>query len=134
MHTQLTGTTIGTAGSYNNSGNTIAKATDGNLSTFFDAQASNGDWVGLDLGSSKTISQIAYAPRSGYASRMTGGEIQISTTADFSSGVTTIYTITGTPAAALTTVMLSSPVTARYIRYLSPNSSHGDIAEFQAYS
>ena len=134
VHTQLTGTTIGTAGSYNNSGNTIAKATDENLSTFFDAQASNGDWVGFDLGSSKSINQIAYAPRSGYASRMTGGEIQISTTADFSSGVTTIYTITGNPAAALTTVTLSSPVTARYIRYLSPNSSHGDIAEFQVFS
>ena len=32
-HTKLTGTTIGTTGSYNNSGNTIAKAIDGSTST-----------------------------------------------------------------------------------------------------
>ena len=134
MHTKLTGTTIGTAGSYNNSGNTIAKATDGSTSTFFDGQASSGNWVGLDLGSAKSISQIAYAPRSGYGSRMTGGQIQISTTADFSSGVTTIYTITGTPPSGLTTVTLSSPVTARYVRYLSPAGSHGDISEFEVFS
>ena len=133
-HTKLTGTVIGTAGSYNNSGNTIAKAVDGSTSTFFDGQAATGDWVGLDLGSVKSVSQIAYAPRSGYASRMTGGMIQISTTADFSSGVTTIYTITGTPGSSLTTVTLSSPVTARYIRYLSPASSHGDISEFQVFA
>ena len=133
-HTRLTGTTIGTAGSYNNSGNTIAKATDGSTSTFFDGQASSGNWVGYDLGSAMSISQIAYAPRSGYASRLTGGQIQISTTADFSSGVTTIYTITAAPASGLTTITLSSPVTARYIRYLSPAASHGDISEFEVFS
>ena len=132
--TKLTGTTIGTAGSYNNSGNTIAKATDGSTSTYFDGQASNGNWVGLDLGSAKPISQIAYAPRSSYGSRLTGGQIQISTTADFSSGVTTIYTITGTSPNTLTTVTLTSPVTAQYVRYLSPDGSHGDISEFQVFS
>ena len=134
VHTKLTGTTIGTAGSYNNSGNTIAKATDGSTSTYFDGQASNGNWVGLDLGSAKSISQVAYAPRSSYGSRMTGGVIQISTTADFSSGVTTIYTINSTPTNGLTAVTLSSPVTARYVRYLSPDGSHGDISEFQIFN
>ena len=130
---QLTGATIGTSGSYQNDGNTIVKATDGNLSTFFDGPTSDGNWVGLDLGSSKTIAQIAYAPRSGYASRMVGGEIQISTTANFTSGVTTIYTIKATPTTgSLTTVTLFSPVTARYIRYLSPSGSNGDISEFQS--
>ena len=134
VHTKLTGTTIGTAGSYNNSGNTIAKATDGSTSTYFDGQAGSGNWVGYDLGSAVSITQIAYAPRSGYASRLTGGQIQISTTADFSSGVTTIYTITAAPASSLTTITLSSPVTARYIRYLSPAASHGDISEFEVFS
>jgi hypothetical protein len=132
---KLTGTTIGTPGSYQNDGNTIAKATDGNVSTFFDGPTANGNWVGLDLGNSKTIAHIAYAPRSGYASRMVGGEIQISTTANFTSGVTTIYTIKTTPTTgSLTTVTLSSPVTARYIRYLSPNGSYGGISEFQAFA
>ena len=89
-HTKLTGTTIGTAGSYANSGDTIAKATDGSLSTYFDGPTANGDYVGLDLGSSKSITQFAFAPRSGYASRMVGGEIQVSTSATFTTGVTTV--------------------------------------------
>jgi hypothetical protein len=130
--TQWTGTTIGTAGSYQNDGNTIAKATDGNLSTFYDGASANGNWVGLDLGTAESISQINYAPRSGWAGRMVGGMFQISTTANFSSGVTTIYTITATPVVgSFTTIILSSPVMARYVRYLSPTGSYGNIAEMQ---
>ncbi len=129
---RLTGKTIGTAGSYKNDGNTIAKATDGNLSNYFDGPVANGNWVGFDLGSSKTIEQIAFVPRYGFASRMTGGKIQISTTADFSTGVTTIYTISTAPVnGKLTTITLTKPVTARYVRYLSPNGSYGDICEFE---
>ncbi len=59
---QLTGTTIGTAGSYRNDGNTIAKATDGNLNTFFDGPTANGDVVGLDLGTQQRIDQIRLRP------------------------------------------------------------------------
>ena len=60
--------------------------------------------------------------------------IQVSTTADFSAGVTAVYTIKTAPAAGtLTTVTLSSPVTARYVRYLSPAGSYGDVAEFQVF-
>ena len=132
--TQLTGTSIGTAGSYGNSGNTIAKATDGSLSTYFDGPTANGNWVGLDLGAAKAVKQVRYAPRAGWASRMVGGRVQVSTTVDFSSGVTTLFTITATPAVGgLTTVTLASPVTARYVRYLSPDGSYGDIAEFQLF-
>ncbi len=128
--TKRSGTVIGTSGSYNNTGNTIAKAVDGNLATYFDGPSANGNWVGLDLGSAQTISTISFAPRTGWASRMVGGQLQISTTANFSSGVTTVATITSAPPqGSLTTITLSSPVTARYIRYLSPTGSYGDIAE-----
>ena len=129
---QLTGTTIGTAGSYQDQGNTIAKATDGNLNTFFDGPTANGNTVGLDLGTQQSVDEIAFAPRAGYASRMVGGVFQASTSADFSTGVTTLYTVTAAPASgSLTTVFLSTPVTARYVRYLSPNGSNGDVAEVQ---
>jgi hypothetical protein len=132
---QLTGTTIGTAGSYENEGNTIAKATDGNLSTFFDGPTANGDYVGLDLGTAQSIDQIRFAPRSGFANRMVGGVFQASTTANFTSGVTTLYTVTAAPATGvLTTVNLASPVVARYVRYLSPNGGFGNVAEVQFFS
>jgi hypothetical protein len=129
--TKRTGTAIGTAGS---NGNTIAKATDGNLSTYFDSNTANGNWVGLDLGSSKSVSQLAFAPRSGDGSRMVGGKIQVSTSANFTTGVSTIYTIGSAPVSgSLTIVNLASTATGRYFRYLSPNASHGDIAEFQLF-
>ena len=130
--TQRTGTTIGTAGSNGTAGNTVTKATDGNLSTFFDGPTANGDWVGLDLGSAQSISQIKFAPRSGFASRMVGGAFQVSNSATFSTGVTTVYTVTAAPATgSLTTVTLSTPITGRYVRYLSPNGGYGNVAEIQ---
>ena len=128
----LTGTVIGTAGSYDNSGNTAAKAFDGSLSTFFDGPTASGDWVGLDLGSAKTITSISYAPRSGWAGRMVGGIFQASNTADFSSGVVTLTTITATPATgALTTVPITAAGTYRYVRLLAPANSYGDVAEIE---
>ena len=65
---KLTGTIIGTAGSWGNSGNTITNVFDNNLNTFFDAPTGNGDWVGLDfgVGVSNVITQINYCPRSGF--------------------------------------------------------------------
>ena len=47
--TKLTGTGFGTAGSWNNSGNTFSKALDGSVSTFFDAPSADGNFIGLDL-------------------------------------------------------------------------------------
>ena len=129
--TKLGGTTIGTSGSFNNSGNTIAKAVDGDLATYFDAAAANGDYVGLDLGTAKTIKQIAYAPRAGWAGRMVGGIFQGSNSADFGNA-TTLLTITATPAqGALTTATIGNAAAFRYVRYLSPNGGWGNVAEMQ---
>ncbi|MBC7623749.1 MAG: discoidin domain-containing protein, partial [Aeromicrobium sp.] len=127
---KLTGTVIGTTGSW--SGTTSddkSKAFDGSLSTFFDAPTSVG-WAGLDFGSNKTLSQVKYAPRSGWASRMTGGKIQGSTTADFSSGVTDLFTISGTPTVGVLTSQTISG-SYRYVRYLSPTGGYGNIAELE---
>jgi hypothetical protein len=130
---KLTGTVIGTSGSYTNNGNTIDKVFDGNLTTHFDAPGPNGAWVGLDLGSAKTITQIKYAPRSTNAGRMVGGQFQVSNTADFASA-TTIYTVASAPVTgSLTTQSVSVSGTWRYVRYLSPDGSYGNIAEMEVY-
>jgi hypothetical protein len=128
----LAGTVIGTTGSYNNSGNTRDKVFDGNTSTYFDSPLQTGSWVGLDLGSTKTITSITYYPRANWASRMVGGKFQISTTADFSSGVTDIATITTAPSGWVT-ITFATPVSARYIRYLSPAGSYGNLSEIEFY-
>ena len=131
--TQLTGTTIGTAGSYKSQGNTAAKATDGNLSTFFDAPTASGSYVGIDLGSARVVTQLGFAPRAGYESRMVGGVFQASATADFSSAVT-VYTVSATPkSGTVTTVAVSAGAAYRYWRYVGPANANCNVAEFQLF-
>jgi hypothetical protein len=133
---QYTGTVFGTAGSYNNDGNTIAKAVDGSLSTYFDGPTGNGNIVGIDLGSALTITQIKYASRSGWAARMNGGVFQASNSAGFSSGVVTLYTVGASEnpsSTSLTTQTISLSTAYRYVRYVAPNGSFGDISEFQVF-
>ena len=70
---QLSGTTTSNSGAYQNDGNTAAKATDGNVNTYFDAAQASGAYVQVDLGTPESVDEIRYAPRSGFASRMVGG-------------------------------------------------------------
>ncbi len=129
---KLTGTLIGTAGSYQNKGNTITNAMDGNTSTYFDAPTGSGDWVGLNLGSPQAITQVQFVPRSGFASRMVGGIFQGSNTPDFSSGDTTLYTITSAPAGGVYTAQAVNVVGGfQYVRYLSPANGYGNVAELE---
>jgi alpha-L-fucosidase 2 len=130
--TKLSGTIIGTAGSYNNGGNTKEKAMDGALGTYFDAATGNGVWVGLDLGSTAVISEVRFCPRSTHTGRMVGGKFQGSATADFSSDVVDLLSIGSAPAGGMLTSGLVSVTTPfRYVRYLSPNNGWGNVAEVE---
>lgn len=131
--TKLTGTGIGTPGSWC-CGNTFSKALDGNLSTYYDADSVTGDWVGLDLGagSNLAVTRVKFAPRSGMEGRMDGGQIQAANVADFSSGVVTLFTVSGAPASGLLTSQLVNNNTAyRYVRYLGPTNGSCNIAEIE---
>jgi hypothetical protein len=132
---KLTGTVIGTSGSYGNDGNTIAKAVDGSLTTYYDGPSANGNTVGLNLGSAQTIAGISYTPRPGFGSRMVGGYFQASNSATFASGNVTLYTITSAPASGQT-VVVSTGVTTKYqyVRYVAPNGSFGDVADVSFYA
>src|SRR5262249_1985658 len=114
---KLAGAIIGSAGSWAGSGNTISNAFDNNLSTYYDAANASGDWAGLDLGTNIVITQINYAPRTTFAARMVGGVFQGANVADFSSGVTTLFTIGAAPSEG---VMTSQPIfvpgSYRYVR------------------
>ena len=132
----ITGTPVGTAGSWNNNSQTTFKAAlDGNLSTFFDANISDGAWSGYDLGNnySAQILEVRFCPRSGYPARMVGGKFQGANTSDFSDSVT-LYTVTDSPIELQYTVI---PVTDtgryRYLRYISPSNGYGNVADIQFY-
>jgi hypothetical protein len=47
---KITGTGIGTAGSWENRGGTFRRALDGRTNTFFDGPTANGNYVGIDRG------------------------------------------------------------------------------------
>jgi poly(hydroxyalkanoate) depolymerase family esterase len=130
---KLAGSIIGTAGSYNNSGNTIANVFDNNLNTFFDGPTANGCWAGLDFGAavSNAITQINYCPRSGFESRMVGGVFQGANKSDFSDAAT-LYTVGTQPATGVfTSASLTNTAAFRYVRYLSPSGGWGNVAELE---
>ncbi len=130
---QLYGTIIGTDGSYNNAGAAKETVFDGSLKNFFDAPSSVA-WAGLDLGDgvSAVVQQIKYCPRPGFGSRMVGGKFQGSNTADFSSGVTDLFTVTAQPAdGVLASRIISNATSFRYLRYLCPSGGYGNVAEVQ---
>jgi len=135
-NTQVTGTIIGTPGSIGNDGNTIANAFDTCLrpQNFVDSPDAGGDWAGLDLGAgyAYVINQVNYCPRIGWGNRMVGGVFQGSNVADFSSGVTNLYTITSAPPdGVFTTATFSNTLPFRYVRYLSPSNSWCNVSELQ---
>ncbi len=128
---QLTGTIIGTSGSLNDAGNTREKAMDGDLDTFFEAPIADGAWVGLDLGPGPgaLVTSVQFAPREEWASAMIGGVFQGANNSNFTDAVT-LYTVTTQPnEGGLTTVTVSNPTRFRYLRYLGPDGSYGNIAE-----
>jgi hypothetical protein len=130
----ITGTVIGSTGSWGGGTSTRDKVFDGNINTYFDGSTANGQWAGLDLGSNQNITCIKFTPREGSGDRMVGGKFQISTDAAFTNP-TTIYTITTMPTFKdyYITSKLTEGVSARYIRYLSPDGGFGNIAEVTVY-
>ncbi len=132
---KLAGAIIGTPGSWNNSGNTIAKVFDNDLNTFFDAPLGNGAWVGLDFGAgvSNEITQINFCPRSTFESRMMGGLFQGANQNNFSDALA-LYTVTTQPATGVfTSASITNTSLFSYVRYLSPDNGFGNVAELEFY-
>lgn len=127
----LSGSYIGTAGSYFGLGNIGSNAFDGSTSTYFDGPGADGIWVGLDLTYSHQITQIRFFPRATWEVRMAGGVFQGSNTSDFSSGVVNLYTVPSTPPASWSTAIIAEGKFFRYVRYLSPNGGCGNVAEIE---
>jgi hypothetical protein len=127
----LFGSVIGTSGSFGSTGATKELVFDGALESFFDAPDSIS-WAGLDLGAgvAAVVTELAYAPRRGFGSRMVGGKLQGSSTPDFTSDVTDLFTITAAPSdGVLTRHAVTASTAYRYLRYVSPSGGNGNVAE-----
>jgi hypothetical protein len=124
-----TGTVIGTVGSWDNLGNTAAKAfTPGG---FFDAPVATGDWCGLNFGSPFQLTNIQFAPRPGFHARMVGGVFQTSLTPDFANP-STIYTIGQLANDGVCDITVTATA-AQYFRYLGPANSYCNIGSISVY-
>ena len=111
--------------------NQFEKVFDGDLLTVLDGPDAASYWVGLDLGQSQPIQRLRYAGRVGQEQRMVGGIFQASDAADFSTNVVDLWVVTDQPPRGWVTRNLESSVTARYVRYVPPPNSSGNIAEFE---
>ncbi len=127
---KITGTVIGTLGSWNNYGSTRDKAFDGDVTTYFDASEDIA-WTGLSLTIPMKVTGISFYPREGATWRMTGGKFQGSNTADFSSGVVDLATVSTEPLLAWNCYTVSTTSTFKYIRYISPAGGVGNVAEIE---
>jgi fibronectin type 3 domain-containing protein len=131
---QLYGTLIGTTGSAGNWGATREVAMDGCLKNYMDAWASDGGWVGLDLGSnvSALVTGIKYCPQPGGGSRLLGCKVQGSNTADFSNGVVDLCTVASAPPEGVfTTQSFSNGNAFRYVRFHAPANTYCTAGEVQ---
>ena len=129
-----TGTYFGVAGSYMNSGAIYSRNFDANIDTFFDGpEVSNGNnlWSAIDLGSVRTITGIRYAPRREFPARMTSGYFQAADNTNFTGAVTLNTIAVAPPITNMTEVVLGTPVSYRYVRYMSPNGGWGNAAEIE---
>lgn len=80
---------------------------------------------------SAMVAFVKFAPRNGYPERMTGGEFQAATTADFSDAWT-IAKVDEEPAeGVLTKLTAPSRRYYRYLRYISPDGGNCNVAEVQ---
>lgn len=107
-------------------------AFDGYLDNYFDGKDSQA-WVGLDLGAAgAAITEVKYCPRFRQAKRMVGGKFQGSSSADFTTGVEDLFQITKEPSEGeLTQQRVNSVMKFRYVRYIGPEGSHGNVGEIQ---
>lgn len=109
----------------------------GGFSTYFDGATADGAWTGLDLITPQRITRIEYMPRKAYGSRMVGGVFEASNTADFSSDVTTLYTITNSPddsGLIYTSAIINNTNTFRYIRYVGPDGAYCNVSALLFYT
>jgi autotransporter-associated beta strand protein len=129
----LTGTVIGTAGKVGNEG---SKAFDGNDATYYEAATANDVWIGLDLGAgvAKQVTSISYRPLTGGSTewRAMYHALQGCNEPTFTSGVVDLY-FANDFAGSTITATVSNQHAFRYLRYLAPAGSYGQIAEVKFY-
>jgi len=127
--TKLSGIPFGTPGFFaNNPANGFQAAFDGNINTAFDSTTKDYAICGLDFEAVKTIKKIRFYPRPDLAWRANGGRFEHSI-----DGMSYQLThVIESPMDGWNEILVN--VSARYIRYVSPENGYGNISEIEFYS
>ncbi len=107
---------------------------DNSLSTGYFSPLGISGWAGVDLGSSKSIQSIRFAPRPGKSAQMVNGRFEASNNPNFTGTVQTIHIVQAPPQEGrLTAIRLPSAVSYRYIRFVGGTGTTS-IAELQIFT
>ncbi|MBP5285961.1 MAG: discoidin domain-containing protein [Kiritimatiellae bacterium] len=127
------GTILSVGGVWEGSGCVPEYAFDGYNFSFYEPHASSWAtdklWIGLDLGSEKKISSIAFIPREGDAYRCEGAKLQVADNEAFTNAVD-LYTVPAYRNYEFYLIELDEPVIARYARIWKPTEWF-NIGEFE---
>ncbi|MBO4754387.1 MAG: CotH kinase family protein [Bacteroidales bacterium] len=108
-------------------------AFDSKSNTYYAGSAADYAWTGLDLGQSYVITKVGWMPRSGYTSRVLLGVFEGANSPDFMDALPlTLIRQAGT-AGKMKYATVSCSQGFRYVRYVGPSGSYGNVAELQFY-
>ena len=111
-------------------GREFEKVYDGSASTYYDyAHGDSESFTGLDVGASREIEAIHFRARDGFESRMIGGRFEGSNESSVT-GYEVLHTVESAPDSGEERIVsLPDGAAYRYVRYVAPAGSYGNIAE-----
>ncbi len=132
----LSGRVIGTTGARNeDSRRVVGAAFDGDPRSFVDLANPDGNWMGLELYEKSRVKKIRYLARvqDWMPLTMINGVFQGADSPDFNDAVT-LYTVKNNPGDYYNAAYPKVRRRFRYVRYLSPEGAHCNVAEIEFYS
>ena len=108
-------------------------AFDQNASTYFSGNSRDCAWAGLDLGEPCIITKVGWMPRSGYVSRMQLGVFEGANDPDFMDALPLMIIRVPGQAEQMNYAEVTCSRGFRYVRYVGPSGSFGNVAELEFY-
>ena len=128
---KLTGTIMGSVPS--SVTNSVVKAFDGNMGTYFQSKAASNTWMGLDLGTPHVITKVGWAPAATFETHTKLAVFEGANRADFADAIPLYMVTSDDKSGTISSAEVNVTRAFRYVRYVSPNEKYCTIAEVQFY-
>ena len=104
--------------------NRLANAADGDYATSFNSKAEDNTWIGVDLGTMRSVTGVRFIPRNDRNARMQNAVVEVANAADFSDAtVAYVQAAASAPSTVLHAIDFDTPVNGRYVRWRGQDSS-----------